>query len=50
METQVAIPPRERRITFLRSLHERRIDTAIKHLEWVHRTRRKIRCRILPFA
>lgn len=49
MQSQAAISSRERRIRPARSLDERDVDLAINHLEWVHRTRRKIRCRALPF-
>lgn len=49
MKAQAATPNRERRIVRVISTRERLIDTAIRRLEFVHRTRRKIRCRPIPF-
>jgi hypothetical protein len=44
MQTEAATPKRERRIRRVISLRERRIDAAIRQLEWLHRIRREIRC------
>ena len=49
METQAATPNRERRIVRVVSIRELLIDASIRHLEFVHRTRRKIRAMPIPY-